>query len=380
MNTLLKYLLAAVVVVLLGGLFYKNVYIPKTTYSTVSPTKGKIDVEVRGIGNVGAEDIYTITSQSGGKILNILTDEGKWVKKGDLLIEMDGVDLPDQLEIAKASYKRAEYELQASKNELSNQLAQKELIQKTYDRYKKLHEKGFVSQAEYDKALADLQSINAMILVSQSHIDSAKAQLSLSQKSINAIKTKLQYLKVYAPVDGYVISKTAQVAQNVLPTTPILKIVDPKTLWAETMIDERVSSNVKVGQSATIKLSSHKDETYEGIVKKISPVIDAVTLEREIDVAFVKIPIPFYIDEQVEVNVATQTHNNVLKLPLKAIDQQNGQIGVWIVKDMHVYFQFVDKIAQSDDEIAISNLDENMKIVIPDPKKKPLKEGMKINL
>ena len=380
MNTLLKYLLTAVIVLLLGGLFYKNVYIPKTTYTTVSPIKGKIDVYVRGIGNVDAEDIYTITAQSGGKILNILTDEGKWVKKGDLLIVMDGVDLPDQLEIAKASYTRAQYELQASQNELKNQLAQKELIQKTYDRYKKLHEKGFVSQSEYDKALSDLQSIEATLLVSESHINSAKAQLLLSQKNIDAIKTKLQYLKVYAPVDGYVISKTAQIAQNVLPTTPILKIVDPKTLWAKSMVDERVSSNVKVGQSATIKLSSHKNETFEGIVKKISPVIDAVTLEKEIDVAFVKIPIPFYIDEQVEVNIATQTYNNVLKLPLQAIDQQNGKIGVWVLKDMHVSFVFVEKIAQSDDEIAISNLEEHMKIVIPDPKKKPLKEGMKINL
>ncbi len=380
MNTLLKYLLTAVIVLLLGGLFYKNVYIPKTTYTTVSPTKGKIDVYVRGIGNVDAEDIYTITAQSGGKILNILTDEGKWVKKGDLLIVMDGVDLPDQLEIAKASYTRAQYELQASQNELKNQLAQKELIQKTYDRYKKLHEKGFVSQSEYDKALSDLQSIEATLLVSHSHINSAKAQLLLSQKNIDAIKTKLQYLKVYAPVDGYVISKTAQIAQNVLPTTPILKIVDPKTLWAKSMVDERVSSNVKVGQKATIKLSSHQNETFEGIVKKISPVIDAVTLEKEIDVAFVKIPTPFYIDEQVEVNIATQTHDDVLKLPLQAIDQQNGKIGVWVVKDMHVSFVFVTRIAQNDDEIAISNLEEHMKIVIPDPKKKPLKEGMKINL
>ncbi len=380
MNTLLKYLLTAVIVLLLGGLFYKNVYIPKTTYTTVSPTKGKIDVYVRGIGNVDAEDIYTITAQSGGKILNILTDEGKWVKKGDLLIVMDGVDLPDQLEIAKASYTRAQYELQASQNELKNQLAQKELIQKTYDRYKKLHEKGFVSQSEYDKALSDLQSIEATLLVSHSHINSAKAQLLLSQKNIDAIKTKLQYLKVYAPVDGYVISKIAQIAQNVLPTTPILKIVDPKTLWAKSMVDERVSSNIKVGQRATIKLSSHQNETFEGIVKKISPVIDAVTLEKEIDVAFVKIPTPFYIDEQVEVNIATQTHDDVLKLPLQAIDQQNGKIGVWVVKDMHVSFVFVEKIAQNDDEIAISNLEEHMKIVIPDPKKKPLKEGMKINL
>ncbi len=380
MKTALKYLLILIIILGIVWGFYTKVYIPKTTYEIISPTQGQLDVTVRGIGNVSAEYIYTITSQSGGKILKILSDEGEWVKKGDLLIEMDGVDLPDQLEASKMSYTKAQYELQASKDELTNQQVQKQLIEKTYNRYKKLYEKGFASQAEYDKALADLQSIDAMISVSNAHINSAKAQLMLAQKNIDALQTKLSYLKVYAPTDGYVISKTAQVAQNVLPTTPVLKIVDAKTLWAEANIDERISSKVTLGQKATISLSSHKNKTFEGVVTKISPVIDAVTLEKKVYISFVDRPTPFYIDEQVEVNIATQTHNDVLKLPLKVLDQKDGKMGIWIVKDEHIYFQYIQKIAQSDTEVALSGIDKNIKVVVPDNKKKPLKEGMKINL
>lgn len=378
MKTILKYLLILTGASLLAGLFYFKVYIPKTSYKVLSPKKGNLEISIHGIGNVNAQNIYNITTQSGGKILHIYTEEAEWVKKGDLLIEMDGVDLPDQKEIAKATLKKAEYELIASKSELQNQKIQKELIKKTYNRYTKLNEQGYAAQSEYDKAYADLQSINSLILVSKSHINSAKAQILLSQKSIKAINTKINNLKVYAPVDGYVITKDAEVTQNVLPTHIILKIVDASTLWVETKVDERVSGKVKIGQVANIILSSQPNRVYKGIVKRILPVSDMVTLEREVDVAFVNIPKPFYINEQAEIEIYTQNLKNILKIPMKVIVQNSGKIGVWILKDQHANFKEIKKIAQNTDFIAISNLNEKSLIIVPDSTKKPLSDGLRV--
>ena len=380
MQKSLKYVLITLLVVIAGIFFYKKVYIPKTTFALVSPTKGGLNISVSGIGNVEAEDIYNITAQSGGKILTLLTREGEWVKKGDLLIEMDGVDLPDQLEIAKATLKKAEFELVASKNELKNQQTQKALLQKTYKRYTKLNQQGFAAQSEYDKAFADLQGIDAMILVSKSHINSARAQIELSQKSINAIKTRIDNLQVHAPVDGYVIAKEAEVAQNVLPTSTILKIVDPKTLWVETKIDERISGAVKLGQKASIVLSSQPQKVYKGTVKRILPVSDPVTMEREVDVAFVSIPKPFYINEQAQVNIVTKRDSDVLKIPLEVVVQNNGKLGVWVIKEGHAHFQVIKKLGQDEKDMGVINFDPKSQIIVPDNKKKPLREGMKIHI
>lgn len=380
MKPLMKYTIIAVVVVLLGTIFYNKVYIPKTTYETISANQGALIESVRGIGNVSSEFIYAITAQSGGKILKIVNSEGTWVKKGDLLVVMDGVDLPDQLEIAKATLQKAKYDLVASNNELKNQESQKELILKTYNRYEKLNQQGYAAKSEYDKALADKESIESNILVSKSHINAAKAQIVLAQKSINALQTKLDNLQVKAPVDGYIISKTAQVAQNVLPTTTILQLVDAKSLWVETKIDERVSGDIKVGQKAFVRLNSEPQRKYEAVVKRIQPLSDAVTLEREIDVAFINIPEPFYINEQAEVAIETKSYVNVMKISLDVVVQKNGKVGVWIVKNMHASFKVLEKIAQSENEISASNLEEDELILIPSPKKKSLQEGMKIHL
>lgn len=380
MKNYIKYLITLVAVIGVAILFYKKVYIPKTTFSVIEPTRGDLNVTIRGIGNVEAQHIYLITAQSGGKILKILTDNGRWVKKGDLLVVMDGVDLPEQLEIAKANFKKAKNEILISQNELENQKAQKELLEITYKRFKKLNNQGFATKSEFDKAKADLKSIEASIHGSYSKIDAAKAGAVVAKKTIDSIQTKIDRLKVYSPVDGYVLSREAEVAQNVLPQTPILKIVDPKTLWVATKIDERISAQIKVGQKTTITLRSSPQKKYSGVVKRIEPMSDAVTLEREVDVAFNILPKPFYINEQAEVNIAVKRYENVLKIPSRVIVQQNGELGVWRLKNDQAYFLKVEKIAQNDSEMAIANGEKDMQIIVPDSTKKPLSNGMKIHL
>ncbi len=380
MKKYIKYIITLIVLLLGATLFFNKVYIPKTTYKVITPTRGDLQVSIRGIGNVGANDIYAITAQTGGKILAIYTDIGQWVKKGDLLIKMDGVDLPSQLSIAKATLQKAKYDIQASKNDLQNQKSQRDLVQITYERYEKLKEQNFASQAEYDKAKADLQSIDAAISASKAHINSAKAAALIASRNIDALKIKISRLKVYAPADGYIISKDAEVAQNVLPATPILQLVDAKTLWVETKIDERISSQIKLGQKASIRLRSQPSKVYEGIVKQINTISDSVTLEREIDVAFLHIPKPFFINEQAEVSIDIDTLANVEKIPLKVLVQDAGKTGVWILKESKAYFKLVEKIAQNDEEMAIKNLDTNTQIIVPNPHKKSLKNGMKIHL
>ncbi len=322
--------------------------------------------------------IYPITAQTGGEILKILTDEGKWVKKGELLVVMDGVDLPRQLEIANANFSKAGYEVQALRSELKNQKAQRALLQATYNRYEKLNKQGFITQAEYDKALTDLQGIQAMIAATTSRINSAQSAVVVASKNIEVIQEKIARLKVYAPVAGYVIAKEAEVAQYVQPSTPILQIVDPKTLWVEVRIDERISAQVKPLQKATIILRSQPGKHYQGVVKRIDAMTDAVTLERKFYVAFETIPTPFFINEQAQVIIDVKQYENVTKIPFAVVVQKEGRTGIWVVQGEHAHFTAIDKIAKNETEMAIEKVDKNSLIIVPDRRKKSLSEGMRV--
>ena len=379
MNKIVKYIIILALLAIAGAIFYKRVYIPKTTYETILPTVGELNVKVFGIGNVSAKDIYSINAQTGGKILSIMTDEGEWVKKGDLLVTIDSVDIPELLQEAKIAVEKANSELEATKKELKSLNAQKELLYLTYKRYAKLKKQAFVSQAEYDKAKAEYDAIKAQIEATKSHINSAKTEVKRAKKGVEALQTKESRFKIYAPVDGYVISKDAQVSQTVTPSQPILKIVDPKTVWIKAYIDEKLSGDIKVGQKATITLRSHEKEKFSGIVKRIVAQSDAITQEREVNVAFEKLPIPFYINEQAEVNIFAKNYKDVVKIPARAVTYEDAKAGIWINKDQKAHFQTIDLIARSAKELAISNIDKNTKIIIATKKNKPLKEGMSIH-
>ncbi len=378
MSKNVKYIIAIVLVLLAGTVLYNKVFIPKHTFKTVHPTKGDLNKNVFGIGEVGAKNIYAITAQTGGKIMQITTDEGKWVKKGDLLVVIDSVDLPKLIEEAKMSVYKAKSELQATQEELDSLKAQKRLAQLTYTRYKKLKEKAFVSQSEYDKAKSDFDTIRASIKATQAHINSSKTEVIRLQKALEALHVKLSRYKIYAPVDGYVIAKEAEVAQNVLPTQPILKIVDPKTVWIKAYIDEKISGDVKVGQSAVITLRSQSNKKLNGYVSRIVAQSDAVTQEREVDVAFEKVPMPFYMNEQAEVLITTKQFKNVLKIPADLIVYKEKKAGVWVKEKEHAHFLHVKVVAITDKEAAVENLDKNTELLVPDKNKKSLSEGMRI--
>ncbi len=379
MKSWMKYTLIAAIIIAGGALFYKKVYVVKSTFEIAQPTKGELKVSVKGIGNVDAKNIYAITAQSGGRIEEIHFDEGMWVKKGDLLLSIDAVELPSLIGEAKATLQKSSHEAASAKENIASLEAQKVLFEATHERYKKLLEQKFVSQAEYDKAKSDLDNIKAQINSQKAKIASASSEEQRMQKNIEALQTRLERLKVYAPVDGYVISKEAEKASYVLPSTVIFKIVDPTTLWVRANIDERVAQSVKVGQNASIKLRSKPNEKLKGTLQRVVAMSNAVTLEREVNIGFDATPETFYINEQAEVNIHVATHKDVLKVPLKLLGKYNGKKGLWVAEGEKAYFKEVSILAQSDEEAAIaSGIEAGAELLVPKINNKPLSDGMKI--
>lgn len=380
MNKRIKYIIIIILAIVGGFLFYKDVYIVKTTYKTLSPKVANLDINVFGIGNVSAKDIYSITAQTGGKIISIFTDEGQWVKKGDLLITIDPVDIPELVQEMLISVEKTKSELKALIKESESLNTQKELASITYKRYENLVKQSFVSKSEFDKAKTDLNALNAQLEATLVRIESSKIEVQRTQKNADSLKTKLSRFQIYSPVDGYVISKSAELAQNVASSTTILKIVDPKTLWIRAYIDEKISGDVKVGQKAEITLRSQSKKQFTGYVKRIVAQSDAVTQEREINVAFDELPIPFYINEQTRVTINVKTISNAITIPLNTLKIEDGKEGVWTLIDNKAYFKELNIQAKGDSEASIiSGIKTDDIIILPDNSKKSLSEGMRVH-
>ncbi len=376
LNKRIRWFFVFVLIMIGGWLFYKFVYIPKSTYDYVVVKKGELTLEVYGIGNVSAKNFYPISSNNGGKIVQIYKDQGEFIKKGELIAVFDPVDLPKQLEELQVQLKKAKLESKALKKELDELKAQYRLAQKNFRRYELLYKQGFAAQIEYDKALRDVKVLDAQIAASKVKIASSVQEQKRVQKSIEGLKEKLSRLKVISPINGYIISKDAQTGETIAPQQPLITVVKPNEVWIKAYIDERISTNVKVGQKSLIVLRSNSDKKLKGYVARIEAKSDPITEERVVNIAFNKVPKPFYINEQAEVTIATGSIKNALLIPLRAIHNN----GVWIYRQGKAHFKKIEIVGKNLDVAAIKGLKEDEKILIPNPNKKPLFEGASVRI
>ena len=371
-----KWIVAIVLIAGGGVLFYKKVYLPKATYEYVVAKRGELNLTVFGIGNVSAKNVYPISSNSGGKIVKIFKDQGEFVKKGEVVALLDPVDLPQQLEQAKALLRKAMHESDASKEELRQLQAKYDLAKKSFRRYENLYKRGYAAQAEYDKALSDLQVLKAQIEASQARIAASLEEQRKARYNIEALQERIARLQIVSPIDGYIVSKDAQEGQTIAPQQPIITAVRPHEVWVRSYIDERISTNVSVGERAWIVLRSQPHKKLRGEVVRIEAKSDPVTEERVVDVAFQKPPFPFYLNEQAEVTIHTGTLHDVVLVPLAVI--RHG--GVWVYRNGEAHFVKIKIVAKGNRYAAVQGVKAGEKILVPDPHKKPLFEGADVRI
>jgi multidrug efflux pump subunit AcrA (membrane-fusion protein) len=276
--------------------------------------------------------------------------------------------------------KRAKLDLRAARQEYTVALTQAALAQSSYDKDLEVYRVKGISSLAYEKSKTEMLTSRAQAKIAESRIASAEARLPEVDETIKGLQQILNQMTITSPIDGFVIERNIEPGQSVPPAFALVKIVDPKTLWAKAWIDERISGKVKVGQRAAITLRSREDTPFDGVVKRISAVSDPVTEEREVDVGFVKIPKPFYINEQVEVSISIETFDGLYRVPLYLLVRYKGEKGVWIDQNDKAHFMKLSIIAEDGTYAGVDKgLTKETKILVPDSKKKPLFEGSSIS-
>ena len=282
--------------------------------------------------------------------------------------------MKDKIDEIKANIKVINENILSSKidkeSAYKDYLYQEEVLKKN----KRLYIKKAISELEYKKYKTNRDIAKLKVESLDKKIKSLQKQIIQLQASLNGLEEKLQRYVIIAPVDGYVIKKYISNFDVIGNNPPLIEIVNQKDIWIDTFIDTRISKNVKLNDKVFIKLRS--GIKTNGYVYKISPINNAVTNEREIFIKFDKTPIPFYINEQAIVSIKVKTLKNVPTIPAKAISFYHKQKGIWIVQNNKAHFLPIKIIAYSDKKVAIDKKD--LKIIIPNPAKKPLSEGMKI--
>ena len=210
-------------------------------------------------GTIVSDNEKVITSRYMGYVTNVLVNEGSFVKKGQLLYEIDSSNLDSNKQEALLT-------LQIQKNQLSN-------VETNYNRYKRLYAQDLVSKYDVEQLELNLKNIQNMI--------------AIAQAKLKEVETQYDYLKIKAPNDGLIIKKTIKVGEMAMPSVPAIILSDLTSLEIKTDIPESNLNAIKLGQEVDVYVSSIDLKT-KGKIKSIIPNVNSTTHSFILKITFDK--------------------------------------------------------------------------------------------
>jgi HlyD family secretion protein len=325
-----------------GPLAPVRVTVAKVERATIAPT-------LFGIGTVEARRSYVIGATSAGRVKRVLVDAGDTVRAGQLLAEMDPVDLDQRIAATAAALARAGSAATAAEAQLRDAAARRELAVSSARRYEELGAKGFVSATLVEAKAQERASAEAGMAAAEANLAAARQDRVRLAAERDGLRQQRDNVRLFAPSAGVVTARDAEPGSTVVAGQAVLRLVDPASLWVKLRLDQSRSSGLSVSVPAEILLRSRPGEGFAGKVARVEWLSDAVTEERIAQVAFDSPPAGLSVGELAEVTLRLPATSGALAVPNAAIKYQNGQAGVWRIVDGRTRFHPVRVGAQGED-------------------------------
>ncbi|GAB4072843.1 efflux RND transporter periplasmic adaptor subunit [Ancylobacter sonchi] len=273
--------LALVALLAAGGAgyayFVRERAVEAPAYQTSRVELGDIETLVTAIANIQPKTYVDVGTQVSGQLRTINPDVGDVVKKGDLLAEIDPTVYQTRVTGDRANL-----------DNLKAQLAQAQ-AQLVLDRLRNERAQQLLANQSGSKDAADAATATARI--SEAKIDALQAQIKQTQATLDGDLANLGYTKIYAPMDGTVVSLSAKPGQtlNANQSAPIvLRIADLQTMTVTAQVAEGDIPRIKVGTPGYFNTLGLPDRRWEGTVRQVEPtptvVNDVVLYNVLIDV------------------------------------------------------------------------------------------------
>jgi HlyD family secretion protein len=229
--------------------------------TTEKATRRTIVQTVSATGKIQPETEVKISPEVAGEIIDLPVDDGKAVKKGDLLVRIK----PDSY---KALLEQQEAAISAAK---ATNLQQRATMLKTEQDIKRAEDmfaKKAISAQEFNAAQAARD-------VARNAVESSLHDIERAQAASSQARDQLSKTTVYSPIDGTVTILNSKLGERIVATgqfagTEVMRVADLNHMEARVDVNENDVVNVKVGDKAKIKIDAYGDRRFQGTVYQIA--------------------------------------------------------------------------------------------------------------
>lgn len=304
------------------------------TVTAATATLQTVDRIVTASGTISAWEEVPVGAETGGLVATgVFVDEGAWVRQGQVLVKLNDALLRAQLRQQDAAVSSAEANAAREEADLG--------------RARELKDRGFLSQASLDMAVAEQRA--------------AEAQLSSARAGRSETATRLAQTEIRAPVAGRVISRSVTRGQIVQAGSELFRLVRDGRLELDAQIPETELGLVRAGQTATI--SSDQIGQVGGRVRIVTPEVNS---ESRIGVARIALAnaegFRTGMYARAEINIGAQP---AVTVPTAAVLYRENRAGVFVLMTSgQARFQPVTVLSRADDRTSVSGLEAGVRVVV----------------
>jgi len=283
-----------------------------------------------GVGTVLARYTYRIGPTVAGRVLRVEVQVGERVKAGQLLGEMDPVDLDDRVVAQEAALRRARAGVEAARAQVDDAQARRDFATAQIRRYEQLLLSRTASEDTAEAKRQEAQVAVAGLQAAQANRESAEQELKRVQAEHEALVRQRDNLRLVAPVAALVVSREAEPGSTLVAGQSVVEVIDAERLWVDTRFDQLGAGGLAAGLEARIKLRSQPLADLAGVVDRVEPRADAITEELLAKIDFTPLPEPLpRLGELAEVSVRLAPLPPGPWVPNAALHRREGRLGVW---------------------------------------------------
>ncbi len=246
-------------------------------------------------GTLAADESSDVAAPGPGIVLAVEVDVGSKVKKGDVLVRLDGRDASLRLAQANAARAQAAARIGMAKGEgfdpkkMAEVRAAKEamdLAVSDADRTKSLFESGGVPQAQWDAARTRAEQARAQYDAAINGAQQAWAGLSVADAQANLAQKAVSDTLIRAPFDGAVAERRISTGEYCPVGKVVIVVVQQDPLRLRVDIPEADAGQIVEGRDVSLSVAAYPGRVFHGTVKRIGAAIKTQTrslpLEAEV--------------------------------------------------------------------------------------------------
>jgi RND family efflux transporter MFP subunit len=222
---------------------------PAVVVTAAQATARRVVETFEQVGTLQASQEVTLRSEIEGQVVKLLFEEGKPVRQGQVLVQLDTAKIEAEIRALEARVEQLRIRLDNKR--------------KTVERNRSLAERDMISRQQFDNVTTEMQEIEA-------EINQVRANVTLQ-------KVRLGDKTIRAPFEGVAGVRKISVGDYLRVADPVVAVVDLDPLEISFQVPERLKPRLFLEQACILTVDPYPGKTFQGTLSFIAPQVDVVT-------------------------------------------------------------------------------------------------------